>query len=199
MSCKKVAKCDCEVDTVTIAKIYQPDSIIGKDAVIENIVPDQNSGNSPLFAVFAWTNQGFFDVARSLIEFDLTNFAPQTKIKSAKLSLFWNSYNNLTEQTGENAFTIYRITQEWNENTVTWNNQPATSDVNKVSVPKSTAVNQNYLDIDVTNLVQDIINNPTIGHGFLIKLDDEVPYKLVVLASSDFAEIAKRPKLIVYY
>lgn len=199
ISCKKEAKCDCNADTVFIAKILQPDSIVGKDAVIENIIPDQNAGNSPLFATFAWTNQGFFDIARALIEFDLNFLQPQTKIRSAKLFIYWNSYNNLVEQTGENAFSIYRITQEWNEKTVTWNNQPATSDLNKVTVAKSTSIDQSYLNIDVTLLVQDIIDNPTLGHGFMIKLDNEVPYKLVVLASSDCVEVGKRPKLIIYY
>ncbi len=198
-SCKKDAKCDCNVDTLGVAKVLQPDSIVGKDAVIENRVPDNNSGSSSLLATFAWTNQGFFDVARSLIEFDLSYFPSQTKIKSAKLSLYWNSYNNLIEQTGENAFSIYRIIQEWDEQTVTWNNQPATTDSNKVTVPKSTAVDQSYINIDVTQLVQDIIDNPAQGHGFMIKLEDEIPYKLVVLASSDCTEAGKRPKLVIYY
>lgn len=105
----------------------------------------------------------------------------------------------MTEQTGENAFSIYRIIQEWNENTVTWNNQPATTDSNKVIVPKSTAIDQSYINIDVTQLVQDIIDDPAQGHGFMIKLEDEVPYKLVVLASSDCTEAGKRPKLVIYY
>ena len=199
ISCKKDAKCDCNVDTLRVATILQPDGIIGKDAVIENIVPDNNSGSSSLFAAFAWTNQGFFDVSRALIEFDLSVFPTQSKIKSAKLSLYWNSYNNLIEQTGENAFSIYRIIQEWDENNVTWNNQPATTDLHKVVVDKSTAIDQSYLNIDVTQLVQDIIDNPAQGHGFMIKLDDEVPYKLVVLASSDCSEPGKRPKLVIFY
>jgi len=199
IACKKEAKCDCKADTITIAKIIQPDGVVGKDAVIDSISPDQNNGNSDLFSVFAWTNAGFFDIARALIEFDLSAIPPQTKIKGARLSLYWNSSGNLIDQTGDNVFSIYRITQEWDENTVTWNNQPAISNLHKVTVPKSTSPQQSYIDVDVTELIQDGINNPQVSHGFMLKLDQEFPYRLIVLASSDCADATKRPKLVVYY
>jgi hypothetical protein len=199
ISCSKEAGYDGTQDTVRIAKIFQPDPSPGKDAVIESIMPDTNFGDSSFFSVFSWTNDGLFNTSRALLEFDLSAFPSPAKIKKATLSLYWVSYENLTEQTGENAFSIYRITEAWNENTVTWNNQPDTIALHKVSVPESLLTDQSYLNIDVTPLVQDMIDDPLLSHGFMVILDDEFPYKLVILTSSDFIDSSKRPKLIIYY
>jgi hypothetical protein len=198
-SCIKESNLNLAIDTLKIAKIYQPDGINGKDAIVESIEPDQKFGDSIHFAVFSWTNGGLFNNARALIEFDLSGIPPQTKILAAKLSFYWISYNNLTGHTGYNEFSIYKITQAWNENTVTWNTQPSISNIDSVSVSKSILTTQSYPDIDVTKLVQDMINHPNTNYGFMLKLNEEFPYKLVIMASSDYPINSKRPKLVVYY
>lgn len=199
ISCVKESVGEYVTDTVRIAKIYQPDGLIGKDATIESVTPDSCFGNSSHLAIFSWTNGGVFNTARTYIEFNLSDIAPLTKIKAAKLSLYWISYGNFSEHTGDNAFYIYRVTQTWEEASINWNNQPLTSDLNSVTVPKSRQANQSYTNIDVTKLVQDMIDNPNVSHGFMLKLDEEFPFRLVILASSDYTERSKRPKLEVYY
>jgi hypothetical protein len=198
-SCVKESQYNLAVDTLKLSSHYQPNEIFGKDAIIESLNPNQNSGDSIQFTVFSWTNGGQFNHARALIQFDLSSIPPETQIESAKLSLYWVSHQNLNYQTGENAFSIYKITQPWNENSVNWNNQPQFTTTNKVSVSKSISSTQSYIDIDVTVLVKDMINYPNESYGFMLKLDEEFPYKLVILASSDYPEAAKRPKLVVYY
>jgi len=197
-SCKKEAKCDCSLDSIKVAKIFQPNAALGKESVIETISPDQNFGTEPFLTIFSWTNSGTFNTARSLIAFDLTSIPSQTTIKTAKLFLYWNTYQNLTEHTGENAFTLYKISQPWDENSVTWNNQPAITRSDSVIVAKSASVNQSY-GIDVTRLVQGMISTPTNNYGFMLKLEQEFPYRLVILTSSDYSDVGKRPKLVVYY
>ena len=199
ISCNKEATINYESDTIKVATIFQPDSITGENAIIENISPDINFGNYPIIAAFAWTDTGFFNVARSLIKFDLSKISPFMTIKSAKLTLYFNSYSNLNAQTGENDFTIYRIAQPWNVSTVTWNNQPAISNLDSVAALKSTSVDQSYKNIDVTNLVRDIINNPSVSFGFLLKLNNESPYGLVVFGSCYNNDSSVHPKLIIYY
>jgi hypothetical protein len=199
-SCVKESNFNLKVDTLKIARIYQPDGINGKDAIIESIFPNRNYGDSILFTAFSWSNGGFWNTARALIEFDLSDIPQQTKISTAKLSLYWIRYNNeFSGHTGENAFTIYRINQSWSENSVTWNNQPSISNLDEIEVSKSISASQSYTDIDVTNFVQDIIDNPSKNHGFMLKLDEESPYHLVILASSDFPGNNKHPKLVVYF
>ncbi|HEX3006962.1 MAG TPA: DNRLRE domain-containing protein [Bacteroidales bacterium] len=197
-SCSKEASSVLS-DTVTVARIYQCDPALGKEAVIQSIVPDTNFGDSTVFSIFSWTNDGLFNISRALIVFDLSAIPSQTVIKKATLSLYWVKYMNLTSQTGDNAFSILKVTENWNEHTITWNNQPDTSSQNKVMVPKSTGETQSYVDVDVTPMVQEMINHPAENFGFMLKLEDEFPYKLVVLASSDYPESKKRPKLIVYF
>jgi hypothetical protein len=199
ISCQKEAQCDCEADTSYVATIFQPDGAHVKDAIIQNTLPNENFGSSSLFTVFSWTSAGFFETARAFLEFDLSSFSHMPKIRKATLTLYWNSYENLVEHTGENAFSIYRITQEWNEDSINWNNQPAVSELHKVTVGKSKSANQKYNEIDITELIQDIIDYPSVSHGLMFKLDEETPYKLVVLASSECNEQSKRPKLIIYY
>jgi len=198
-SCTKDSIVDRKQDTIKIARIYQPSLTVGKDAVIESVLPDTNFGDSVLFSVFSWTNDGLFNTARALLEYDLTVFTPKTKITKAVLSLFWISYRNLTEHTGDNAFTIYRIIESWDEHLVTWNNQPDTTTLHKIQIAESSYITQSYVDIDVTEMVRDMIENPTQSHGFMLRLDEEFPYKLVILASSDYPDKSKRPKLVVYY
>jgi len=197
-SCQKSAKCDCSLDTLKVAKFIQPEAILGKDAVIESISPDQNFGGESFFTVFSWTNALVLNSARALILFDLSSIPRQTQIKSAKLNLYWNTYGNLTEQTGENAFTIYRINQAWDEYSVTWNNQPTVTNIDSITVAKTTSSNQSY-SIDVTRMTQDMISKPWENYGFMLRLDQEFPYRLVILASSDYSDISKHPKLTILY
>ena len=60
----------------------------------------------------------------------------------------------------------------WNEQSITWNNQPNVTTQNQIIVPASSSVHQNY-NINVTSLVQDIINNPNSSFGFSLKLQTE--------------------------
>ena len=198
-SCAKESKSDKYADSLKIAKIVQPDGLTGKDVIIESIAPERNFGNFSYLTVFSWTNEGSFNTARTLIEFNLSDIPPLTKIHKATISLYWTSFENLSGHTGDNAFSICRIVEKWGENIVNWNNQPLTSTLHTVSVPKSKTTNQSFLDIEVTDLVQDIVNYPSNSHGFMLKLDEESPYRLVILASSNCPEKNKRPKLVVFY
>lgn len=199
ISCYKEPGASYKSDSLTIARIFRPDPISGKDAFVESISPDHNNGNISALASFAWTDTGYFNSARALISFDLSSIPAGTQIKSAKLSLYYQSYFNLKEQTGENSFSIFKINQNWDENTVTWNSQPQTSHSDSINVSKSKSVYQSYTDMDVTRFVQDMINYPEDNYGLMLKLNNEFPYKLVILASSDATEETKRPKLIIYF
>jgi hypothetical protein len=158
----------------------------------------------------AWTSGGNPVVVRSLINFDLSSIPDGTTIKSAKLSLYNNStsVNNSGKHSeesvypgtgGENAAYLKRITSSWDESNVTWNNQPTTSSQNQVSLAASTDAHQNYTDIDVTPLIQDIINNRPTSFGIMLMLQTESYYRGLIFASGDNADATKRPKIIIVY
>ena len=196
----------CVIGQFVIAQtstiVLQPNSSQGKDACIASKNNTTNFGNNPDFPAVAWTNGGSLSNARGLLEFDLSAIPNGATISSAKLSLYsFNSPSNGSHSTmsGSNESLLRRITSPWNENTVTWDNQPSTTTVNQVTLPASTNAIQHYLDINVTNLIQDMINDPSNSHGFLIQLVTEQYYRRMVFASSDASDTSLHPKLEVTY
>ncbi len=182
----------------------QPNATQGKDAYFKILTPNLNQGTHQDFAGIAWTNGGTPTVARSVIDFDLNQIPQNAQIISAKLSLYHNptSPNNSGSHSlpgSNNACYLQRVTSQWDEFTVTWNNQPTTTSTNQVTIPASTSTNQSYPNIDVTNLVQDMIDYPSTSFGFMIKLQNESYYKALLFASSDNANPNLHPKLIITY
>lgn len=92
---------------------------------------------------------------------------------------------------------IRRISTAWTAAGSTWANQPATTNLNQVSIPHT---NQSLLDlvnIDVKNLVE---NMRTSGdNGFMISLQNETPYNSRIFCSSTYPDAAKHPKLVIVY
>jgi PKD repeat protein len=184
---------------------FQPDGAFGEDALLHGLpsVTDTNFGDNPEFAGNAWTFSGIPGVVRSVIDFDLAIIPDTVTITQAYLSLYaWDSdmgFGRHSTLSGSNACLLQRVITEWDENTVTWNTQPATTTQNEVILPESTSDTENYLNIDVTTLVKDMKSNPTESFGFMLKLETESYYRLMNFCSSDHTNPALRPKLVVKY
>src|SRR6185436_15114022 len=103
-----------------------------------------------------------------------------------------------TSLTRSNASFLQKVTSSWNENTITWNNQPATTTTNQVTLAQSTDPHQDY-SLDVTTLVQNRVTTPATNFGFMLRLQTELNYAALVFASSDNADITRRPKLSLTY
>ena len=162
-----------------------------------------NYGTAPFLNMQAWTNAGGPAIQRSLIDFDLSVISANAIIQSASLFLYvdmnLNTFPGGHQQlSGSNESVIERITSNWNENSVTWNTQPSTIALNQTVIPHSIATSQNYI-IDVTNLVQDMINDTLNSFGFFIKLINENYYRRMIFASKDNAYREIHPKLQVIY
>jgi len=80
---------------------------------------------------------------------------------------------------------------------VNWNNQPTSTTDNMLAVSASTSQTQNYQNMNVKNLVSDQVQN--VNYGFLIKHQNESPFKISSFASSEETIPSIRPKLVVYY
>ena len=186
-------------NTITL----QPDSTLGKDALIESFCPNKNYKNHPNIQAEAWTEGGVPGIDRSLFAFDLSQLPSEIIVNSALLSLYYApQYNGLTHSTlsGSNECIIQRIINSWDESTVTWNNQPSTTSVNQVTLPQSSFDSQDYLNIDVTSLVKDMLDsNEIMNMGFMISLVTEVHYRRMSFASSDYVNSSKHPKLVINY
>jgi len=198
-SCEKDEN-DKEKKEKQIVLTLQPDGDKGKDAVISKIVPDNNYGDLEDIHLFAWTQGGILNVNRVVIDFDVISIPTDARIDRAFLSLYFNNTSGYGNgHSGDNSFTIKRITSDWDESTVSWRTQPTTISFNKVTVDGSISATQDFTDIDITTLISDIIDNKDNSYGLMLKLKNEEAYKILLFASSDNQDENLRPKLDVYY
>lgn len=182
--------------------ILQPDSTNGKDAFIHGLSSQHNVnyGKNEQLPNGALTFSNVPGALRTLIDFDLSAIPAGATIQSATLDLYaWSSLSGYGNHIGAtwNAADIYRITSNWNENTVTWANQPNTSSVNVTTSPSTTSTNDD-ISIDVKNLVQDMIDSSN-SYGFLIRTINETPSRLMNFCSSDHPDSTRHPKLTINY
>jgi hypothetical protein len=143
---------------------------------------------------------------RSLIWFDLNMLPKSAIIKKVMLKLSydlpipWDSTIIFPGTTATNFIggVLQQIISPWKEDSVTWNNQPKTSELNQVFIPPFIR-NVNFIEIDVTSLFISMAANPLPNYGMLFKLYPNEKFKGFRFASSDFPEPVMRPKLSVHY
>lgn len=188
-----------------ITTVFQPGAAAGQDAIVHEIpaVParaNTNMGNYASLADAAWTWSGDFGRIRGLLRFDLACIPTNAVIQSATLTLFNDptSGMNSGNHAGANASWLQAITANWAENTVTWNNQPATTAVGQVAIPQTAGANVD-VTVNVTGLVTNMIQNPATNFGFMLRLQTEQTYRTMVFGSSDNANAARHPRLVVSY
>lgn len=147
----------------------------------------------------AWTYSGDDAVARQLIHFDISTLPQNAVLNNAYLSLYYHTspHGNGTHS-GANSMHIQRVTSSWQEMFVTWNNKPTTTTVNQVMVPASTSGTQDYTNIDITSIIEDIITSGN-NYGIMFALNTETPYARVVLASREEPNVNLHPKLSLCY
>jgi hypothetical protein len=178
--------------------------IEGKDAHLSSLTPTENSGTATFLHVSAWTVNGNLDLTKGIIQFDYSSIPTGAKITKATLTFFadtilnnagWIGHSQLS---GSNDWTLKRVTQAWNESTVTWANAPTTDPTNILKCATSTSNFENYV-LDVTSFVQDEISHPTAYFGFLMQINNEVPYRAINFCSSDNQDVTLHPKIVIEY
>ncbi|MFH1320984.1 MAG: DNRLRE domain-containing protein [Bacteroidota bacterium] len=182
----------------------QPGSAEGKDAVVFSLPNSVNTNYGDRIYIFAWS-WGFSNIHgdyRSYLDFDLSSLPASSFIINATLTLTSDSVRSLpyghSTLSGSNAASLRRVISSWDENTITWNNQPASTAANQVILPQSSYIDQDY-DVDVTALVQDMADNPVNSYGFMLQLVTEQGYRSLIFASSDNDDPARHPKLTITY
>ena len=193
----------------------QPDSIEAKNtwtfglpcgssyAIFSGRCDSTNGGNVAVFQASAWTYFGTPGTIRSFLEYDLDTFANMNcTLDSAILYLYHDGGSSVhSSLSGTNETWINRVTQAWDENVMTWNNQPtiATSVVGQdyVSIPQSTSPTQTYI-LDITDMVTYWLANPADNFGLRFSLQTESFYRRVRFASDDTNTPNAQPKLEIY-
>lgn len=178
----------------------QPNASQGKDALIHEYFATTNLGLSDMLMANAWTFGGTPGKVRSLIQFSYNALPASAVIDSVVLSLHaWDSADGSEQHStldGSNACWLERVTSPWSDATVTWNTQPTTTTLNRVQIPASTSPTQNYLNINVTALVKDMLSST--NNGFMLKLQTESYYRRMTFCSSNHSNSNLRPLLVFY-
>ncbi len=179
-------------------------TVTAKDAAIgyhENYnTQDNNYRTAIQNAAYSLNDsQNNLNVNRALIYFDLSKLPKGAQITNATIDLYaLGPINGLPGHFGSNNESfIERIIENWNDSTVTWNNQPKSIDSNRVLLPNSVSPTQNYLNINITDLIKNInLNN---NFGLKLRLKDEQPSNGLLFCSSENGDINKSPKLNICY
>jgi hypothetical protein len=190
----------------------QPGPDAGKDAMISNLEPDRNFGSHKSFEA-TFITEPLLTVMRSnnsLIWFDLNALPKSAIIKKVTLQLtydlplVWDS--TIFSPNGGGGIewcggVLQKIVEPWEEDKVTWNNQPKTVEVNQVYISPF-ILNVNFITVDVTPLYvpsssTDPVEYPNYGMFFRLWPREWVPG--FRFGSSDNPDASLRPELTVYY
>ncbi len=136
----------------------QPGPDKGKDAMISDLDPDTNFGSWPYFEAtyLSESTLAVMRTNRSLIWFDLNQVPKSAIIEKVTLTLafetpLWDSLSNVETFAWYGAV-FQKITRPWDENSVTWNNQPPTTESGQVFVSPQPQMSSNRRTYDVTSL-----------------------------------------------
>jgi len=164
---------------------------------------DQSTVTSHEIGAAEWTYNGASIGIRAALKFDLSTIPSNATITSAKLTLYSNpnalNGDHVNPNSGTaNAMFIQRITASWDPAAVDWIHQPSATNNDQVSIPSTTLPTLDLVDIDVTKLVGEMVNNNS-NYGFLIRLQNEILYNSRIFCSSKYPDATKHPKLVVVY
>jgi hypothetical protein len=172
----------------------QPGSAEGKDSMVVTQIPDTNYENNQYFSL---GNLSVSIIVRAHLQFDISILPTDAVIVNADLKLY--QYQTI----GTEGFVIglHQVTESWEENMITWNNQP-----DYLPSPESTITVTvgalTWLSWDITDLLQGWLDGSITNYGVVLKDTDEpLGDTFIRCYSSDYpANPTLRPKLeITYY
>jgi hypothetical protein len=180
------------VDNLNLdVKIFYPTD----DALIRQNDPDKPQGHNIHISIRNhggedWTYQG-------LIKFNISSIASNSKIIYASLNCYYNYYKD--NNPSGNTFNLYRITEDWNEEMVTWNTQPPCDSPPStfIIMPSSPGV---WLKWDVKSDIEDFIDGTHNNYGWKISDDtfwSDVNIPLSRLCSKEYDSYPPYLKIII--
>ncbi|MFH1038467.1 MAG: C1 family peptidase, partial [PVC group bacterium] len=139
------------------------------DSYVRSWTPDTVYGAAGAFTV----NPRTADICRVYIKFDLSDIPSGETISSAILRYYYFGWWEADPAGRIND--MYKITGNWDEGTLTWNNKPGydMSVCGSYTVPYSFG----WIETDVTQYVQDKVNGE-MDYGILVKDRNEQPLGL---------------------
>ncbi|WP_321421178.1 DUF3344 domain-containing protein [uncultured Methanobacterium sp.] len=161
--------------------IYQTDT----DSYVLSTSANNNYGTSTTIYARVTTSGGIY---RTLITFDLSSIPKGAVIDSATL------YAYMSSRAGDRNISAYRITGEWTESGVKWNNQPTVNSI-ATSITNPGSVANVWVTWDVTPDVLAYLQG-TANYGWMLALSNESSSnQYAYFRSSEYSTTAQRPYL----
>jgi len=165
----------------------------GKDDYTSTALPNSNYGTYALFYVGTFSTSDYY---RAYLQFDLSTIPTDARLTDADLSLYqYSSVGSGNFQIG-----LYKVTSDWQENTITNNLQPnSSSETEAICTVYTGATSWRSWDID--NLVQGWLDGSINNQGMLLKSTNEALSAIgIYFRSSDYTtDTTKCPKLVISY
>ncbi len=142
------------------------------DTYIRQRDPNKNYGSGSLMKVrnrYGHPSHPTYWEHNLLIKFDISSIPSNAIINSAILYIYYYSWAD-NNPVGRDL-TLHKITEDWNEATVTWNTGPSfdSTVTSSAIVPSSTGV---WMSWEVTSDTQDFVSGTETNYGWQI-MDEE--------------------------
>jgi len=195
--------------------ILRPGPKNGQDVYLDKL-DGQISNNENYVAelpIVEWTVNGVPYHERTFIKFkDISLLPTNAQIVSAKLYLYGMSSSLNSPQGnsyypgspyniyGDNSCWVQQVIGgDWDEATLTYDNQPTITSVDQASLTASTSQWNYNAVVNVTAIVKKMVANPSANYGFCIKLKTEQKYRSIIFASSEATDRNLRPRLVITF
>lgn len=193
----------------------QPGPEDGMDAMITNRDPNENFGNHPNFEA-TFLSDSILTVmysSKSLIRFHPNELPKDARIEKVMMTLHfdpafpWDSiyYDSLIyyADPASSSFAWYgavlqQVVEPWEEQKVTWENQPASIEANQVYI-SPIVYGTNFLRINVTSLFIPMQEIAAPNYGMMLRLWPSEQFPGFSFISSDHPVPEFRPKLEIHY
>jgi hypothetical protein len=170
----------------------QPDAVEGKDVYVMDIFPSDNFGDSTFLSIGVFT----VPFARSYLQFDLSPIPPEAVILDANMGLYYDSSYDLSSL----PIGLYEVTESWEEDTITWDSQPASSsEAVDIQIISASQTNDSVY-WQLVDLVEQWQAGSIENYGMvLLDTDESSDDGGVEFFSSDWLTANQRPKLIIEF
>jgi hypothetical protein len=177
-------------ETLTI----QPDD--GKDAFVTNGQYVEYNFGTDQYLIGSWFSFSDPPTERAgLIQFGLDPIPDNATVTSAELWIYQAGNIGTDEE-----LAVFRITEEWQENSVTWAAKPMVDGVIVDTLLILDSCNICWRQWDVTDLVNDWLNGTWDNYGFWIRDVTGIGIGNALFHSSDCSGLnCVKPKLVIEY
>ena len=164
------------------------------DTMVTGVPPTLNYGVEETMDVGSGVPDPSHNV-RSFVKFNLSCIPTGTVLQSATLKLFAKAVPSVTR-----TYNVHRVTENWTETSVNWDNQPAVAAAATANVTTPHG-KDNFMEWDVRADVQDWLDNIVDNNGWRVSDVAEgsaTPYQTTFL-TMEKGDTNKEPKLEVAY